>query len=121
MYLLSWLMACCHVQILSYLNNNCISVYPSFAIIFNLFGFLQQNAPIKGRSMEQGVNNTDGNILLESHPFVRLSGALNVTFAILGNVNNASSLVEIPHLRPVNFLANLAALQRNVEDFAQFV
>jgi len=31
-----------------------------FVIIFDLFGFLQQNAPIKGRSMEQGVNNTDG-------------------------------------------------------------
>jgi len=30
-----------------------------FVIIFDLFGFLQQNAPIKGRSMEQGVNNTD--------------------------------------------------------------
>jgi len=37
-----------------------IGVYPSFAIIFNLLGFLQQNAPVTGRSMEQGVNNTDG-------------------------------------------------------------
>ncbi len=30
-----------------------------FVIIFDLFGFLQQNAPIKGRSAEQGVNNAD--------------------------------------------------------------
>ena len=37
-----------------------MGVYPSFAIIFNLFGFLQQNALFLGRSMEQGVNNTDG-------------------------------------------------------------
>jgi hypothetical protein len=35
---------CCHVQILSYLNNKSIGVNPSFAIIFNLLGFLQQGA-----------------------------------------------------------------------------
>jgi len=67
-----------------------------FAIIFNLFGFLQQNAPIKGRSMEQGVNNTDGYILLESHPFVRLACSINITFAVSSNVLNAPSLIEVP-------------------------
>ena len=114
-------MACCHVQILSYLNNKSIGVYPSFVIIFNLFGFLQQNAPITGRSAEQGVNNADAYILLESHPFVRLPSTLNVTFAVSGNVINTPSLVEIPNFRPVNFLAYLAALQRNVKYFAQLV
>ncbi|UOF78207.1 hypothetical protein [Caudoviricetes sp.] len=37
---------CCHVQILSYLNTNCIGINPIFAIIFNILGFLQQKVRV---------------------------------------------------------------------------
>ena len=89
--------------------------------LFLIFGVFTTKRPNYGAVDGTRSEQHRQFILLESHPFVRLPGALNVTFAISSNVINAPSLVKIPDFRAVNFFAYLAAFQRDVEDFAQFV